>query len=451
MTMINTITILMLLLGVAIGLIAGYLAGRRMARPLVDRLEQLRQDNVKLSSERDVARSQAEHLSTMYEQRLADQRANHEQRERQSAQQMAQQMALIKSEMNTVTEKILKERAAELSTANEQQLGALLNPLHENIRQMREAVMESDRQQTVTMERLDASIKENLRQAQEVGERADRLAQALTQENKTQGNFGELRLKQLLEEMGLEEGVQFEEQTTLRDANGRAVTDDDEGHRLVPDVVLHFPDHRDVVIDSKMSFKAFQEYYAAESDEERQSALRRHLNSVRQHVNELSRKNYSKYVRDDRQRLDFVMMYVFSESALQLALTNDPQLWREAYDKGVIIAGSQSLYIMLRVLEMTWRQVRQVENQQEIMKTANTLVERVQVFYERLLKVDEQLHRTEDAFDDLKRSTQTQGMSIATAAQRLLRYGAQENPKRRRLDSTATTPQEAVGDTTNHS
>ena len=136
--MINTITILMLLLGVAIGLIAGYLAGRRMARPLVDRLEQLRQDNVKLSSERDVARSQAEHLSTMYEQRLADQRANHEQRERQSAQQMAQQMALIKSEMNTVTEKILKERAAELSTANEQQLGALLNPLHENIRQMRE-------------------------------------------------------------------------------------------------------------------------------------------------------------------------------------------------------------------------------------------------------------------------------------------------------------------------
>ena len=144
-------------------------------------------------------------------------------------------------------------------------------------------------------------------------------------------------------------------------------------------------------------------------------------------------------------------MYVFSESALQLALSNAPTLWKEAYDKGVVIAGSQNLYMMLRVLEMTWRQVRQVENQQEIMKTANTLVERVQVFYERLLKVDEQLHRTEDAFDDLKRSTQTQGMSIATAAQRLLRYGAQENPKRRRLDSTATTPQEAVGDTTNHS
>ncbi len=436
--MINTITILMLLLGVAIGLIAGYMTGRRMARPLVGMLERLREDATRLTSERDVLSSQVSHLTTMYEQRLADQKANHEEREQQTQQQtrqqMEQQMALIKSEMNAATELILKERAAELSAANEQQLSALLTPLGENIRQMREAVRESDRQQTVTMERLDASIKENLRQAQEVGERADRLAQALTSENKTQGNFGELRLKQLLEEMGLEEGVQFEEQQTMRDADGRTMLDDDEGHRLVPDVILHFPDKRDVVIDSKMSFKAFQEYYAAQSDEERQGALRRHVNSVRQHVNELSRKNYSKYVREDHHRLDFVMMYVFSESALQLALTNVPSLWREAYDKGVIIAGSQSLYIMLRVLEMTWRQVRQVENQQEIMKTANTLVERVQIFYERLLKVDEQLHRTEDAFDDLKRSTQSQGLSITTAAQRLLKYGAQENPKRRQLE-----------------
>ena len=431
--MMNAITILTLLLGVAVGLIAGYLIGRRMARPLLASLGELRRENQTLNSERDVLSSQVSQLTAMYEQRISDLQAHHEQRESQMRRQTEQQMALIKSEMNAVSEKILKERAAELTTTNEQQLATLLAPLRDNIRQMREAVVESDRQQTVTMERLDASIKENLRQAQEVGERADRLAQALTQENKTQGNFGELRLKQLLEEMGLEEGLQFEEQVTMRDVDGRAVLDDDEGHRLVPDVILHFPDERDVIIDSKMSFKAFQDYYAARDDDDRQSALRRHVASVRQHVNELSRKNYSRYVRQGRHRLDFVMMYVFSESALQLALSNDPSLWREAYDKGVIIAGSQSLYIMLRVLEMTWRQVRQVENQQEIMKTANTLVERVQVFYERLLKVDEQLHRTEDAFDDLKRSTQQQGLSITTAAQKLLKYGAQENPKRRRL------------------
>jgi DNA recombination protein RmuC len=125
-------------------------------------------------------------------------------------------------------------------------------------------------------------------------------------------------------------------------------------------------------------------------------------------------------------------MYVFSESALQLALGADAKLWREAYDKGVIIAGSQSLFIMLRVLEMSWKQMRQFENQQDIMRQANLLIDRVQLFYERFLKVDEQLHRTQEAFDELRRSTAPNGLSITTAATRLLKYGAQENPKRRR-------------------
>ena len=349
----------------------------------------------------------------------------------QYAKQLEQQLQLIKSEMFSASERILKERARELSDSNEQQLSNILNPLKENIRQMKDAVEKSDRAQTVTMERLDASIKENLKQAQEVGQRAENLARALTSENKTQGNFGELRLKQLLEEMGLEEGIQFEEQVTMRDEYGRAIHDADEGHRLVPDVILHFPDQRDVIIDAKMSFTAFQDYHNAKTEEERETALRRHLLSVRQHVNELSRKNYSNYIREGRHRLDFVMMYVFSESALQLALGADPSLWKWAYDSGVIIAGSQSLFIMLRVLEMSWKQMRQVENQQEMMKVASQVVERVQIFYERFLKVDEQLHKTSEAFDELKRSTSSSGVSITTAATKLLKYGAQENPKRR--------------------
>lgn len=428
-------SVLLLLLGLAVGVIAGYLGEHRIGRRVLRKLEDVREENSTLRSERDVLKTKVESLTTAREEDA-----------QRFAHQTEQQMQLIKSEMNTVSEKILKERANELSSVNEQQLNSILTPLRDSIRQMKETVELSDRQQTVTMERLDASIKENLRQAQEVGERADRLAQALTSENKTQGNFGELRLKQLLEEMGLQEGLQFEEQVTMRDNDGQAVQTDDDGHRLIPDVVLHFPDERDVIIDSKMSFKAFQDYYAAQDDDERQKALRRHIASVRQHVNELSRKNYSRYIRDGRHRLDFVMMYVFSESALQLALSNDPSLWKEAYDRGVIIAGSQSLYIMLRVLEMTWRQVRQVENQQEIMKTANTLVERVQVFYERFLRVDEQLHRTQDAFEELKRSTQTSGQSITTAASKLLRYGALQNPKRRQQLPKAEGEEESLSD-----
>lgn len=413
-------TILALLLGLSLGILAGLFWGRSSGRRLLAKMEDMARELSTLKAERDVMRSKWE-----------DERVHGEQMRQQMNQQMTLQMQTVKAELSAASERILGERAQQLSAVNKEQLDTILNPLRENIRQMRDAVERSDRAQTVSMERLDAAIKENLRRAQEVGDRADKLAQALTSENKSQGNFGELRLKQLLEEMGLEEGLQFEEQVTLRDANGRAVYDDVDGHRMIPDVVLHFPDRRDVIIDSKMSFTAFQDYYNAKSDADRQSALRRHLASVRQHVSELSKKNYSRYVREDRQRLDFVMMYVFSESALQLALSNDPTLWKEAYDRGVIIAGSQSLYMMLRVLEMTWRQVRQVENQEEIMKTANLLVERVQVFYERFLRVDEQLHKTQEAFDDLKRSTSAQGLSITTAAAKLLRFGAQENPKRR--------------------
>ncbi len=348
----------------------------------------------------------------------------------QQREQLQQQMELIKAEMNTASEKILKERSQQLATTNEQQLAGLLNPLRENIKQMKDAVERSDHTQSVTMERLDASIKENLKLAQEVGMRADKLAQALTSENKTQGNFGELRLKQLLQEMGLEEGLQFEEQVMLRDENGSVMRDAD-GCKLIPDVILHFPDHRDVVIDSKMSFTAFQDYHNATTDETRNQALKRHLMSMRQHVNELSRKDYSHYLPEGHQQLDFVMMYVFSESALQLALSTDPTLWKEAYDRGVIIAGSQSLFVMLRVLEMSWKQMRQAENQKEIMKAANVIIERTQLFYERFLKVDDLLQRTQEAFDEVKRSTAPSGQSITVAASKLLKYGAQENPKRK--------------------
>lgn len=350
---------------------------------------------------------------------------------RQHEKMMEQQSQLIKEQINTASEHILKERAEELSKANKEQLSSILTPLQTHIQQMREAVEKSDREQTATMQRLDASIKTSFQLSREVGERADRLTQALMGENKTQGNFGELKLKQLLEDMGLEEGVQFELQETMKDADGRVIYGD-EGRRLIPDAILHFPDRRDVIIDSKMSFTAFEEYHNAQTEEQRQDALRRHIASVRNHVTELSRKNYFKYGKEGRGRLDFVLMYVFSESALQLALSNDPTLWKEAYDKGVVIAGSQNLYMVLRVLEMTWKQVQQMENQQKIMELANQMVDRVQLFAERMDEVKRQFQKTSDALLNVEKSTAESGMSIITSARNLLKMGASENPKRKK-------------------
>lgn len=409
------------LLYLFIGLVLGGVAVWMVMRSKVGAVQQLL----------DVTKQQQEEQKKQHEALQEEQKKVRQEERQQQEEQMRQQLSLIREQMNSASEKILKERAEQLSAVNKEQLSGILTPLQTHIQQMREAVERSDREHNSTMQRLDATIKTSIEQSRQVGERADKLAQALTGENKTQGNFGELRLKQLLEGMGLQEGEQFTLQETIRDKDGNVVYEE-EGHRLIPDAILHFPDKRDVIIDSKMSFTAFEDYHNAETEAQRQDALKRHLTSMRNHVNELARKNYSKYIAEGHAKLDFVLMYVFSESALQLALSNDATLWKDAYDRGVIITGSQNLYTMLRVLEMTWKQVRQVENQQKIMECANMIVDRVQLFAERFESVKQQLQKTQDSFDKLESITADSGQSILTPASRLLKMGASQNPKRKK-------------------
>ena len=392
--------------------------------------ERIQSENTMLVAKREVlaakvlsAENQLEEMKEQFQKQIAQMQELHEK-------MTEKQSELIQQQFNTVSEQILKRRAEELSDTNQQQMMTILGPLRENLKQMREAVEKSDRQHSVTIERLDASIRENMKQAERVGERADKLAQALMSENKTQGNFGELRLRTLLENMGMENGVQFDEQVTMREHTGKTVLDEN-GKRLQPDVILHFPDHRDVIIDSKISLKAFEEYVNSPGETEKEIALQRHLESVKSHVRELSKKNYSNYLQSSNNKLDFVLMYVFSESALQTALSADTSLWKWAYEHGVVITGSQNLFMILKVLELSWRQLRQAENQEAIMKAADEIINRVQLFYERFVLVEEQLDKTREAFEELKRSTASEGKSVITSARKLIDYGAKENPKRK--------------------
>ncbi len=436
-----------LLVGLLVGCGIIYLIMRSRESALKDRLgmteklieEQKVQFQQRIGEQQEYSQQRLSEQQEQFQLRLSEMQERQEQLKRTQEQQFQQQLTLIKEQMNTASERILKERAQELSTTNKEQLSNILTPLQENIVRMQKEAEQMRRDHTVSLERLDASIRSNWEREKAMGLQTERLAQALTGENKVQGNFGELRLRQILEDMGLEEGVQFEEQTVMRDENGKIIQPED-GKRMIPDVVLHFPEGRDVVIDSKMSFTAFVDYQNADTEEERADALRRHILSVRSHVRELAQKQYYKYTRQNAAKLDFVLMYVFQESALQLALINDARLWKDAYDQGVVISGSQNLYMTLRVLEMTWKQVRQVENQENIMKCANQLVERVQNFAERFAKVDEMLQKTRKSFDDLHTVTADSGQSITTAARHLLKYGAQENKKKRTLQET--TPKE---------
>ena len=269
--------LLFLIIGIALGAIGVYFAMRSQVLAAKERNASTEQQ---MRDQQDTFREQMKIMQESSQQQMRSQQESQQK-------QMEQQMALIREQMNSASEKILKERAEELSAVNKEQLSGILTPLQTHIQQMREAVERSDREHNSTMQRLDATIKTSIEQSRQVGERADKLAQALTGENKTQGNFGELRLKQLLEGMGLQEGEQFTLQETIRDKDGYVVYEE-EGHRLIPDAILHFPDKRDVIIDSKMSFTAFEDYHNAETEAQRQDALKRHLTSMRNHVNELS-------------------------------------------------------------------------------------------------------------------------------------------------------------------
>lgn len=353
--------------------------------------------------------------------------------------QVESQMKLIREQMQTTSEEILKRRQDELGERNKEQVSKIIDPLTQSLKSMREAFDKSKEQQNEALTRLDATIKVNMEKSAALGETADRLTRALTGEVKVQGNFGELKLKQLLEDLELKEGEQFDTQETLRDKAGKQAKGDD-GRGLIPDFILHFPNNRHVVVDSKMSLTDYERYMNAEDGTpEKSEYLKAHVASVRAQVKRLARKEYTKYLPEGYNRLNFAIMYVPIEGALNLALLNDTTLWREAYDEGVMILGPQTMYMNLRVLEMMWTQVRQLKNQQAMIDAANIVVERVQDFGMRFIDVETSINSTVEKMAKLKVSTAESGRSIITAAKSLLKAGAKENKKKKSLDEMDNT------------
>lgn len=347
--------------------------------------------------------------------------------------QMESQMRLIKEQMQTTSEEILKRRQEELGERNNEQVSKIITPLQHSLKDMQEALDRSKEQQNEALTRLDETIKINMQKSAALGETADRLTRALTGEVKVQGNFGELKLKQLLEDLELREGEQFDTQETLKDKLGKGAKGDD-GKGLVPDFILHFPNNRHVVVDSKMSLTDYERYMNAEDGTaEKTERLKSHIASVRAQVKRLAKKEYTKYLPDGYNKLNFAIMYVPIEGALNLALLNDDTLWRDAYDQGVMILGPQTMYMNLRVLEMMWTQVRQLKNQQVMIDAANTVIDRVQDFGLRFMDVESSMNDTIKKMSKLKITTADSGASIITAARNLIKAGAKENKKKKSL------------------
>ena len=371
--------------------------------------------NTQLAQTKESAEKQIEALKTM------------------NREQVDSQLKLIKEQMQTTSEEVLKRRQDELGERNKEQVSKIIDPLQQSLKDMQEAFNKSKLQQNEALTRLDETIKINMQKSAALGETADRLTRALTGEVKVQGNFGELKLKQLLEDLELKEGEQFDTQETLRDKAGRSARGDD-GKGLVPDFILHFPNNRHVVVDLKMSLTDYERYMnAADGTPEKSEYLKAHIASVRAQVRRLARKEYTKFLPDGYNKLNFAIMYVPIEGALNLALLNDDTLWREAYDEGVMILGPQTMYMNLRVLEMMWTQVRQLKNQQVMIDAANQVIDRVQDFGVRFMDVETSMNDTIKKMTKLKITTADSGPSIITAARKLLKAGAKENQRKKTL------------------
>lgn len=410
--------------------VIGYTIGRKIQN------EQLQQRLQSLIVERDVLCSKAEDIKATYQQQIAQTKEYSErlvaELKEMNAKQVESQMTMIREQMQATSESVLKARQEELGERNLEQVAKIVDPINLSLKLMREALDSTKREHSDSMTRLDATIEANMRNSKELGETADRLTRALLGSVKVQGNFGELKLKQLLDDLGLEENSQYTTQQGLADRTGKSVRSVDD-RRMIPDFILHFPNNRDVIVDSKVSLQAYEQYVNAESEMEREIALKQHIASVRDHVRSLASKDYSKYLDTNYTKLNFVFMYMFNEGALNLALLNDTALWRDAYDMGVLIMGPQTMYMNLRVLELMWTQSRQLHYQEKIVKEAETMIERVQLFAERFEAVEESFADTLKRFESLKILTAERGSSIITSARHIISYGVKEEKRKRSL------------------
>ncbi len=397
--------------------------------------QQLAEEKAKLTQENTRAIATAAALQKeidlltrqLQEQREADKEAREADKQQRAAEQ-AQNLTLLREQVTNITQQLLHQRSEELNGQNRQSISHIIDPLQKTIEEMKRAMEDNKQQQVRNAASFEEQIKHLMASSAQMSDSANRLSTALTTDSSIQGHWGETVLKSILDAQGLVEGLNYEVQSTLRDAAGNALRNDETGSLMRPDVIIHMDRQRDFIIDSKVSLTAFIAYQNAQTEDEKKATLAEHLRSIRKHVKELAQKDYSRYVVAPRQTMNFVMMFVPHESALQLALYADANLWHEAMEQGVFIVGEQNLYAALRAVELTWTQIQQAENHQQVYALANELLSRVGDFLERYHKIGDTIDRLQRHYDDCEKKLTT-GQSVLGSANKLIRLGAQQDKK----------------------
>lgn len=410
-----------LIIGLIVGAVAGFFFARSKRDEdnsgiLEERVRSLEEQLNDSASELKIEREAKEKVIS----EIAAERANNENLEQKLSEQQ-EEIARVRREMTrefeNLANKIFEEKGKSFKETNKESLQTLLNPLSEKIKNFEEKVEKNSKESIEHHATLKEQITNLTRLNNQMSEDAQSLVKALRGESKTQGTWGEQILEKLLEHSGLKKGVEYETQSNL--------TDDETGGSRKPDVIVHLPDDKDLIIDSKVSLVAYDRFVNADTDEEREQAAKAHLDSVRKHIKELSEKRYQNL--NGVKTLDFVFLFIPVEPAFSLALSLDDSLFTKALDQQIVIASPSTLLASLRAIASIWRQENQTRNATKIAEEAGKLYDKFVGFVEDLEKLGRQIDTSKKTYLEARNKLVDGRGNIVGKIENLKKMGAKSS------------------------
>lgn len=421
--------ILLLLTGILIGAAIAVLYGRSKTASMTTRYEMLEQQcRQQIAASDDAHKAAITARDKAYAESLAAQERHFRESAEQQQARFDETILRMTEQLRSATGEMLTQRQREFAESSNLSLGQIVNPLRETIDRMKHAMEDSTLRQTALGSEMKANIENMMRQSEAARRSADELTRVFKHGSKVQGDWGETVLDELLTSQGLRRGIHYDTQAVIRDASGSVVRTD-EGTLMRPDVILHLDQRRELVIDSKVSLTAFMDYVNSPSDAERDHYLKLHIDSLQKHVRELAAKDYSAYIQPPKVRMDYVIMFVPHSGALWTAINAQPDLWRKAMEQGVFIADEQTLFAALKIVNLTWTQITQVQQHEKVYRLAEEMLDRIGQFQKKYDAVGKALEAAQKAYADGQKKLDPQGQSIMGTAGKLIKLGAKQSSR----------------------
>ena len=427
------ISIIGLVIAAAVGAVVYWLMRQQLEKAaeqssaLQEKLTAVEQQLVSAEEQLQLEKQQTQDLKMELSRKdleLDFERKNNADIRKQADEKLAEQIKFLQSELTNTTQRLLDIRSEKLEQNNKTQMSSIIDPLKETISKLEKEMKETQTQHGNTTLRLEQSIKNLVDRTENIGARADRLVETLLYQPKSQGDWGELVVKEMLESQGLRENVHYVYQPTLRDEKGHTLRNEETNKLMRPDFILHLDEKEDVVIDSKMTITSYDNYVHAKTDEEREQYAKEILTSIHNHIQELKRANYAAYIESGRKSADFVFMFIPNEGAMQVALAYEKNLWRDTFLKErIFIVSEMNLYAALRVVNMTWRQIEQNKSYVNVFKTVGLLLDRLNGFIEKFGKIERGLHQASVAYEEANHQLMVGSRSVLDTGKRLNEMG----------------------------